>query len=183
VAGGVADTTVLCFTSDNGDHLLEHRIPALSKGVPYDHSLRTPLVCVGPGFDGVGTVTAPVAADVDITAAIVQDFGATPGVDQDGTDLAAIAATPASYTTRGVLGYCEEFEVETGVTMPSCHIWTQVTSGTRYKLVRYVGETGTDEFELYNLDTDPTELSNLANAGTHTAVIATLEAAMDAALT
>lgn len=181
VASGHADDTVLVFVSDNGDSLLEHRMPALGKGTPYDFALRVPLVAYGPGFTGKGTITAPVAADVDITAMIVAGASLTPTTPQDGTDLAAIAATPGDYTTRGILGYCETQSVG-GSTMPSCDIWTQVQSGTRYKLIRYQGQTGTDLHELYDLDADPGELSNLANDGAYAAIVTSMAAALDTEL-
>jgi arylsulfatase A-like enzyme len=45
---GVLDNTYIVFTSDNGYQLGEHRLP-LGKQSPYDESIRVPLIVRGPG--------------------------------------------------------------------------------------------------------------------------------------
>jgi arylsulfatase A-like enzyme len=45
---GVLSNTYIVFTSDNGFHHGEHRIP-LGKGRPHEESVRVPLVIRGPG--------------------------------------------------------------------------------------------------------------------------------------
>lgn len=45
------------FTSDNGFHLGQHRLPG-GKGGPYEHSIRIPLVVRGPGVPANRTVDA-----------------------------------------------------------------------------------------------------------------------------
>src|SRR5205807_10426222 len=50
-ATGELDNTLLVFTSDNGFMHGEHRVKT-GKVVPYEESIRVPLLIRGPGFSG-----------------------------------------------------------------------------------------------------------------------------------
>lgn len=79
---GVWGDTVLAFTSDNGFQHGEHR--TFGKDLPYQQSLRVPLLVRGPGVpvgnhDGVVTT-------VDVPGTLAGLAGVTPGRVQDGID-------------------------------------------------------------------------------------------------
>ena len=74
-ATGELEDTVLMFTSDNGYFLGEHR-KRPGKKLPYEPSLRVPLVVAGPGVPH-GKRYDPVKTP-DLTATIVDLAGAGP---------------------------------------------------------------------------------------------------------
>ena len=110
VRAGVADNTVIIFTSDNGWILGEHRLydwvtqdgnASGVKYVPYEGSSRVPLIIAGPGFphekvDGV-TVNA------DLAPTILRLAGAKSTLPRDGVSLLRAAQHPDSLDGRGVL--------------------------------------------------------------------------------
>ena len=81
---GELDDTVLIFTSDNGYFLGEHR-KRMGKKLPYEPSIRVPLVLAGPGVPP-GTRYDPVVTP-DLTATIIDLAGARPPHPADGTSL------------------------------------------------------------------------------------------------
>lgn len=170
-AGKLSSDTDLIMVSDNGDHLWEHRQTDLSKNTPYEECVRTPVVAIGPSFPAESEITVPVYGDVDLTAAVVDISGATAGLTADGTSLVDIAADPDSYTGRATLGHRTAPD---GEDMPDGD-W--IVTATR-KLIRW-DATGDDEFEAYDLDTDPTETSNWANDPDRLAERNSLESDLD----
>src|SRR5919107_1792606 len=60
---GALDNTYVVFTSDNGYHHGEHRI-ILSKGKPYEESIRMPLIVRGPGVQA-GSSTDKLTLNTD----------------------------------------------------------------------------------------------------------------------
>jgi N-acetylglucosamine-6-sulfatase len=179
--GNASDTTVL-FVSDNGNMLGEHRIYSTTPGaraslknVLYEPSLRVPMVAVGPDFTRQ-TCTVPVNHQ-DMVATMHTLAGSTPlAANQAGTALHTIAATPGSYSTRQLLHYRNTAGDAQGYPTADA-----ITTATR-KLIRYQGQTGTDQYEMYDLDTDPNELTNVANGGGRLTERNTLETALNALL-
>lgn len=147
--------TVFIFTSDNGFSLWEHR--RHGKNVPYEESIRIPLVIAGPGFTPGTTVEAPVAL-TDVTATILDIAGARSGLTADGlstmdmdTDLTLGQDRPI-----GLEGGVAGFPNSTGLPVDDRNrfYW-----GARWGNFKYV-EYATGEKEFYNLRADPYELIN-----------------------
>ena len=171
---GQLDRTVVLFTSDNGIALLDHRITTLGKDAPYDACMRVPLVAVGPGFTAGTRAETPVTAAQDLTSTVLDVFGVEPGHPVDGVSLRRLASQPDP--GREVLGHCDAANAPPG--MPTCDIVTTVDR----KLTRYRGQGGADRYELYELDTDPGELVNVAHDGRHDDEVAALDARLQALL-
>jgi len=70
---GEFEETLFVFTSDNGLMHGEHRLPFL-KRVPYEESIRVPLIVHGPGFDG-GTRNELVS-NIDLAPTILEQANA-----------------------------------------------------------------------------------------------------------
>jgi N-acetylglucosamine-6-sulfatase len=180
-ATGQADDTTIMFTSDNGNMMGEHRLyydtvdsAVTMKNAPYDPSMLVPLVAVGPGFTRQ-TVTVPTLQQ-DITATMFDVANVSPVLtDQAGVSLVDVAASPSGYSSRELLHRRIQ---QVGDPIPSAD---GITTATR-KLWRYEGETGTDEFEMYDLDSDPNELTNVANDGGRLTERNALEASLNALL-
>lgn len=146
-SAGVADDTVVMFTSDNGLFRGEHRIPS-GKVFLYQEATHMPLLIAGPGFPA-GTVVDRPAAQVDLASTIVGLTGASPGLALDGADLAAMVRDPSYVASRGVL-----LDNQTNLGRASSN---GIHTG------RYVYlEHSSGEVELYDLQLDPDEVDNRA---------------------
>jgi arylsulfatase A-like enzyme len=130
-----------------------------TKNILYDAAMRVPLFAVGANFPAKQIVTQPTTHQ-DITATMI-DLGAATALlgNQAGVSLKTIAASPASYNSRQLLHYRD-----TSGDANAFPTADAITTMTR-KLIRHQGKTGTDQFEMYDLDTDPGELVNVANVG------------------
>lgn len=152
------ENTLVIFTSDGGISYGEHRNPyaGASKNDFYEHTLRVPLLCRGPGFTA-GASNEPVSAEADIARTIVAVTGAKPGLDGDGEDLRAIQDKPSEFADRHLL----HERGGGGTNNPNPASGLCVTTATR-KLMRWTGRTGRDRYEAYDLDADPNELESWA---------------------
>jgi N-acetylglucosamine-6-sulfatase len=144
-ANGELNNTVIVFTSDNGWMQGEHRITQ-GKVVPYEESIRVPLLIRGPGFPAGKQVTT-IAANIDLAPTILEVAGASAGVTVDGRSLVPIANSTETLL-RGIV-------IETGPRESGN--WYAGIRSARWKYV----EHSNGERELYDLNADPYELTSV----------------------
>lgn len=139
---GRLDDTVIIFTSDNGYLYGEHRQTA--KGMPYQESIRVPLIIVAPG-GATGRESRLVSVTTDVPATIQDLAGVTP--DTEGVSLRPLLdGRPVSWQDRLLIeGYEGSF-----------HLSFAGVVEQRWKYVEYTGEN----VELYDLTADPFELES-----------------------
>ena len=140
--GGELDNTLIVFTSDNGYLLGEHRVPA-GKVLPYEPSIRVPLILRGPGVPR-GQHRRQLVVNADLAPTILEAAGAQPGRMQDGRSLFPLLRDPRLEWGRSLL-------IEGG--FGGFHRFEGLRT-YRYLYVRY----REGEQELYDLRHDPHEL-------------------------
>jgi N-acetylglucosamine-6-sulfatase len=140
---GQLDNTLIVFLSDNGFMHGEHRALA-EKVLPYEESIRVPLVLRGPGVPR-GRVDHRLVTNVDVPSTILDATDVTPGRVQDGRSLLELLADPGAEWGRDIL-------IENGV---------PAYRGIRNYRFLYVEHRTTGETELYDLQKDPYELQSV----------------------
>ena len=178
---GQLEDTIVAFWSDNGVSLLEHRMSTLGKNTPYDVCARVPLVVAGGGVPAGETVDV-VTYGPDLTATALHLAGARAGIPQDGVSLLDVYLDQDAFADRAILGHC----ASAFGALPEAPPCDWVVTADR-KLIRYQEPAGgfveaTDRFELYDLDTDPGELVNVAWDPARQSERDALEARLDALL-
>jgi N-acetylglucosamine-6-sulfatase len=148
------DNTYIFFTSDNGFHHGEHRIQR-QKWRPYEEDIHMPLLVRGPGV-AAGSTTYKLTLNTDYMPTFLDLAGAQIPSYVDGRPLRPILDGSVTTWRSAILpeaaaNYSPAYE----------GIRTISTGGIpKRKYVEYVG----GEKELYNLDTDPYELTNTYNS-------------------
>jgi len=156
---GLTDETTVIYTSDHGDNAGARGL--WGKSNFYEESVAIPLIMAGPD---VPAGTCDTAVDLlDVTATITDHFDAGP-VGR-GAPLGQVMAHPDP--DRPVLSQYHAAGAVSGAFM--------LRQG-RYKLIRYIGF----EDELFDLWTDPEELTNLATDPARDAIRAALHAQLEA---
>ena len=84
-ATGQLDNTYLFFSSDNGFHLGEHRLPP-GKQTAYEEDIRVPLIVRGPGVPD-GRTLEHLAGNIDLAPTFAELAGGTPPEFVDGRSL------------------------------------------------------------------------------------------------
>ncbi|HEX9940761.1 MAG TPA: sulfatase [Thermoanaerobaculia bacterium] len=165
---GQLANTYLFFTSDNGFHLGQHRLPP-GKYTPYEPDVHVPLLVRGPGVPAGRAVDA-LTSSVDLAPTFAELAGATLKVQADGRSLVPLlqGQTPAAWRQVALL---EQFAFPSGppkgkALEPPDPQDEKATSeylphlGLRTADFKYV-EYGNGEREVYDLRSDPDELANL----------------------
>ena len=145
-ASGELDNTLVIFTSDNGFMHGEHRVKS-GKIVPYEESIRVPLLIRGPGFRGGGSVRE-MSVNADLAPTILKATGAKAGLSYDGRALQGSAENPGRELGR-------EISIETNA-------YSGVRT-KRYKYIEYTSGPNAGFQELYDLRNDPYELQNVSS--------------------
>lgn len=139
------ESTVFVFASDNGMLWGEHKL--VDKSLPYEESIRVPLVVRYPGV-APRVVDNIVAFDLDLPPTIAAIAGAVP-LPSDGMSLLPLIADPgAPWRTDLLIQNFENMLRSKGV--PG---WALVRTADNMKYVEFA----TGERELYVLDLDPFE--------------------------
>jgi arylsulfatase A-like enzyme len=82
---GVLDDTYVIFSSDNGFHLGQHRLPP-GKECGYEEDIRVPLIIRGPGVPE-GSVEDAVTTHIDLAPTVLKITGSKSRPDFDGTPI------------------------------------------------------------------------------------------------
>ena len=179
-AEGVADSTYVIFSSDNGYHLGEHRMP-FGKGMPYETDVRLPMYVRGPGVRPNATLPLPTT-HLDITRTIVALAGAeahAPLPHLDGLSFAAqLLADGRGEDWGGVNGwrnfsfseyFCNEITWqyvrmidEAGRGDDDDHAATGGRSPTTY--TRWCEDNVTEVYDITPDGADPWQMHNLVGA-------------------
>ncbi|HYJ70695.1 MAG TPA: sulfatase [Nocardioidaceae bacterium] len=164
-AAGELDNTYVLFLSDNGFMLGDHRIRS-GKVHPYEVATRIPLMIRGPGIPAGSVVTQPVG-EQDIAPTILamtDNVGANGGFPLDGANILSMIGNPGVRAGRPVV-----IEMGPKTAMSTDYRFHGVVvrvDGVRWK---YVERTGGRK-ELYDLNADPAELTNVAGKAAYTQI-------------
>jgi choline-sulfatase/uncharacterized sulfatase len=148
---GLADDTIVIYTSDHGDYACEHGIMEKAPGICADAITRIPSLWRWPGRFKAGHVATEIVEAVDLSATLCALADLEPLQTSDGRDLSPLL--------RG-----EHEEVHhLGVTE---FAWSKSIRRGRYHYVYYPREMFPEEYpdgfgELYDLVADPWEMANL----------------------
>lgn len=153
---GVLDDTLVVFSSDNGLMWGEHG--RHSKFVPYEPSIRVPLLLRWPGHVAAGTDTTRIASYLDLLPTMLEAAGVTLPAGAPKLDGESLLR-PSARTTM----FAEYFKDSANGAVPT---WRMVRTRT-VKYIQTYNTDGTVAFrEYYNLVSDPDELTNILKDGT-----------------
>jgi arylsulfatase A-like enzyme len=157
-SGRMGDTFIF-FTSDNGFHMGQHRLRP-QKATPYEEDVRVPLMVRGPGIPSGEMLSGYLAGNVDLAPTLAELAGVETPHFVDGRSLAALlrGERPAPETWRQA--FLLEQHSDEGLIAPSPRSARPVFTGLRTLRYKYV-EYWTGVREIYDLASDPYELSNL----------------------
>lgn len=170
---GELENTFIIFTSDNGYMQGEHRLRS-SKFLPYENSIRIPLVMSGPGVRAGKTLNGPTM-DIDLTKTILDAADVKPGRVMDGISLLPSAKGRKGLPNRNIPLQAMRplLRFSTPITAFDLPYYGVRTSQFKYIHWSFEGSN----IELYDLKKDPDELVNLASDPHYATTLAKLEKA------
>jgi len=146
---GLAENTIVLFTSDHGYHMGEHG--HWQKTTLFENADRVPLIIAGPGVEAAGKSTAALAEMVDFYPTLAELCGLEPPDFVSGVSLVPVLIDPSAKVRNSAL--------------------TQYRNGYSLRSARYRytewGENGNEGAELYDRLSDPAELNNLSGSREH----------------
>ncbi len=156
---GLADNTIVLFTSDHGYHMGEHG--HWQKTTLFENATHVPLIIAGPGI-AHGKRTVSFAEMVDFYPTLAALAGLTPPKYLSGESLVPVLKNPdAPGRTSALTQYDSGYSLRTA----------------RYRYTQW-GERGAEGVELYDHETDPQEMVNLAGDASQSDVLGRHKAMM-----
>jgi len=146
---GILEDTVIIVTNDHGDEFNEHG------GLSHDDKMYSelidmPLIIYGTGETGVCDT---VVSNVDIPPTIVHLFGLDPVAKFEGHSLLPLA----DYPERGAYGEAIDQHSKKGGDLDKDIYYY------RKQDLKIIYRANLDSWEMYDLEEDPKELSNIVN--------------------
>lgn len=138
---GMLDNTIIVYTSDHGEMLGDHGL--YTKSVPYEASVRVPLLLAGPGIES--KTSHALVELIDLNPTVCELAGLPRQEDIDARSLVPV-----------LTGEHNEHRPETVSAIRNFRC-------LRTRAFKYV-EHLNDRDELYDLQEDPSELINVADA-------------------
>jgi len=151
---GLAEDTIVIYTSDQGFFLGEHGW--YDKRWMYEPSMRTPLIVRWPGVTQAGSTSDALVQNLDLAPTLLEMGGEQAQPQMQGMSLVPLLTQESESLPREAL-YYHYHQRDSGRLshMVEPHYGVRTS---RYKLM-YV--YGLETFELYDLQADPGEMNNL----------------------
>jgi arylsulfatase A-like enzyme len=155
---GLAENTIVIYTSDQGFFLGDHGW--YDKRWMYEESLRTPLIMYWPGITKPGSTSDALVQNIDLAPTIYEAAELPSPDDMHGSSLAPLlkAESPASWRDAIYYHYQMEEPENRAAHLVARHYGVRTD---RHKLIYYYD---LDEWELFDLQEDPREMTNLYTA-------------------
>jgi len=172
---GLADNTIIVFTSDHGYHMGEHGL--YQKMSLFEESARVPLLIVAPGMSK-GTVAKSPVSQVDLFPTLAELCKVPTPKNLQGQSLVAQLKDPAAVgrgwaitqVSRG--GGANRATTTKDVGSDGKRFFGYSLRTPRWRYTEW--DEGRQGRELYDHDADARELTNLANDGGHSMIVADL---------
>jgi N-acetylglucosamine-6-sulfatase len=159
---GVADKTMIVFTSDNGYHMGEYAIPA-GKQTAFDTDVNVPLVVAGPGV-GAGRTVDLLVENIDLRPTFNEWAGLAAPQEVDGQSFEPLLSgtVPDEWRTAALIEHHDpatdpkdpDFQNDSASIPPSYDALRTAT----YTYVEYVDGA----VEYFDRENDPHMLNNIA---------------------
>ena len=166
---GLADNTVVIYSSDQGWYLGEHGW--FDKRWMYEESLKMPLIVRWPGTVAAGSENTDLVSNLDFAQTFLDIAGVEQPSDMQGASLVPLlkGETPEGWRESFYYHYYE---------FPGAHSVRRHfgVRNDRYKLIRFYG---IDEWELFDLKKDPNELNSVYTDPAYADVLATMKAELE----
>lgn len=151
---GLADNTIVVFTSDHGYHMGEHGY--YQKRTLFEHSAQVPLIIRAPGVTPAGKRSSSIVEMIDFYQTL--------------TDLAGVPEPPEFVLGRSMRSVLKKPEQAFREDALMRHEFGYSLRTPDYRFMLW--DDG--EIELYDHRSDPAEMKNLAHAANYTKVRAKL---------
>jgi len=163
---GLARNTIVVYTSDQGFFLGDHGL--FDKRFMYEESLRMPFLVRWPAAIGRATTSSAMALNVDFAPTFLDAAGVSIPPDMQGRSLLPIfrGRAPSSWRTSMYYRYYHD---------PGDHN-TRAHYGVRTQTHKLIYYWKKDQWELFDLVTDPHEMHNLYNQPGQEKLTASLKA-------
>ncbi|AGZ43947.1 putative sulfatase [Actinoplanes friuliensis DSM 7358] len=159
---GVADNTIIVFSSDNGFHMGEYRMTP-GKQTAFDTDVNVPLIVAGPGV-GAGRTVTEAAENVDLRPTFEALAGATTPSEVDGSSLVPLlrGESSAGWRTTSLVEHHGPNTDPADPDRPAKNGGNPATyeaiRTSTYTYVEYADGTS----EYYDRKADPDMLNNIA---------------------
>ena len=159
---GVADNTVIIFTSDNGgltqrygkhDGFTENLPLRRGKGSAYEGGVRVPTIAYWPGVTPAGRICDEPVMTIDYFPTVAEITGTTLDVEPDGESIVSLLRDPTVELDRNLYWHYPHYHA--GGDGPYGAIRSD-----NFRLIEFYED---DSIRLYNLANDIGEQDNLAD--------------------
>ena len=178
---GLADSTIVVFTSDHGFQLNEHG-GLWRKQFQFDESIRVPLIVRLPDGRGAGSVSEGIVELVDLYPTLI-DLASLPDPahDLEGTSFVPLLDAPDSPWKSAAFSQSRRMLGSGSTNSPLINkegYDGQTIRTARYRYTEWTPLDGQRDIlvELYDLEQDPMEYNNLKDDPAHVSLVAELSA-------
>jgi len=176
---GLSENTIISFTSDHGYHTGEHGL--WQKQSLFEESARVPLLLVAPGVAKAGSVAATPVSQVDLFPTLAELAGVKTPDNLQGQSLVPILKDPMVAGRGWALTQVMRSETITeGKANRKRTFFGYSLRTPRWRYTEW--DEGNRGRELYDHETDPQELTNLAEHPAHAKTRADLSARLGEAV-
>lgn len=167
---GLADNTIVIYTSDQGFFLGEHGF--WDKRLMFEESIRMPFLIRIPGMKSPGSVCDDMILNIDFAPTLLDYAGVGPLPEMQGRSFRnnLEGKTPGDWRISMYYHYYEY----PGWHMVKRHYGIRTE---RYKLIHYYFDI--DEWELYDLERDPHEMHDRFDDPDYAAIVRQLQMELD----